>query len=206
MTEVRAIDIFNSKGKIFSITPLKDKDIKIEEIANALSNTCRYGGRVKKYYSVAEHSVLMTKAILKELDTMFSMAPLKEEIALVALLHDAEEAFLGDIVSPIKNFIHTYTINLQAICDYVANRIYEKYQLDKYYSNFYGLICQYDERILLDEYKILFNNEYPNENNLRPLDIEIQFLSPEEAKKEFLKLFNKLRSDIYAKPKESDPF
>jgi len=63
--------------------------ILIEDIARSLSNLCRYNGHVREFYSVAEHSYWVSHDV-----------PLKD--ALWGLLHDASEAYLGDMMSPLK--------------------------------------------------------------------------------------------------------
>ena len=69
----------------------RPEEIFIEDIAHALSNQCRYSGHVKKFYSVAEHSVRVTLHI---------PAPHR----LWGLLHDASEAYLTDLARPIKHY------------------------------------------------------------------------------------------------------
>lgn len=70
-------------------------EFDIEEIAHALSNLCRYTGHVHSFYSVAEHSVLCSWAVSKE-------------YAKEALLHDASEAFCGDVSKPLKAMLPEY--------------------------------------------------------------------------------------------------
>ena len=66
-----------------------EADLRIGDIAHALSNICRFGGHSKRHYSVAEHSMLVAELVPKELK-------------LSALLHDAGEAYLGDVIRPLK--------------------------------------------------------------------------------------------------------
>lgn len=68
---------------------LSIQDIRLEDIAHALSNLCRFTGHVKRFYSVAEHSVRCSWYA-------HSWA------ARDALMHDASEAYLQDLPSPIK--------------------------------------------------------------------------------------------------------
>lgn len=71
--------------------------ICIEDIAHSLSHICRYNGHVDRHYSVAQHSVIM--AIMPEIPG---------ELKLTALLHDAAEAYLGDVVKPLKHLLPEY--------------------------------------------------------------------------------------------------
>lgn len=82
-------------GKWFDLLKPEDFDYDIEEIALALSNICRYTGHVSRFYSVAEHSVLVSRIV-------------PDNLALCALLHDASEAFVGDVSSPLKKLLPEY--------------------------------------------------------------------------------------------------
>jgi hypothetical protein len=65
-------------------------DIDIKDIAHALSNLCRFGGHTKFFYSVAEHSINVCRECHR-VDGLWG------------LLHDASEAYLLDLPSPVKH-------------------------------------------------------------------------------------------------------
>jgi len=85
--------LFNAaSGKKISLDKPTREMIDIEDIAAGLSKICRFGGQLAGdlFYSVAQHSVLVA-----------AMAP--PELKREALLHDATEAYLGDVIKPLKN-------------------------------------------------------------------------------------------------------
>jgi hypothetical protein len=91
LREESFIQTFSGR-KFFPFNPKVD-DIDIEDVAHALSNTCRYSGHCKKFYSVAQHSYLVS----------FKCNP---ENAMWGLLHDGAECYSGgDIPTPIKHFV-----------------------------------------------------------------------------------------------------
>ena len=73
-------------------------EIDIEDIAHALSRVCRFGGHIEDHYSVAQHSVLVSEAVEASLGASLP----HPMICVWGLLHDASEAYLGDVVWPLK--------------------------------------------------------------------------------------------------------
>ncbi len=77
-------------GKAFDVVCPKCRDVDIKDIAHGLSNVCRYSGQCKTFYSVAEHCYRLSK--------MFDSS----EYKVAALLHDAAEAYMSDVPTPVK--------------------------------------------------------------------------------------------------------
>jgi len=77
-----------SGTKFYPLDP-RPEDVSIVDIAHALSNVCRYSGHCAHFYSVAQHSVLVS-------------ANVPPEDALAGLLHDASEAYIADVCRPLK--------------------------------------------------------------------------------------------------------
>jgi hypothetical protein len=82
-------------GKAIYIQDPQPEDLSIIDIAWSLSLQCRYNGHTQRFYSVAEHCVLLSLA-------------LPEELALTGLLHDASEAYLTDLPRPLKRCLPDY--------------------------------------------------------------------------------------------------
>jgi len=89
------------KGNAFPIFDPRPSDIDIEEIAHTLAMQCRFNGHIKHFYSIAQHSVLVSK-LLEEWKHPV-------EIVFEGLMHDAAEAYVGDVISPIKRSIPAFS-------------------------------------------------------------------------------------------------
>ena len=80
----------------------KAKDVDIEDIAHALSHLCRFGGHSKEFYSVAQHSMYVADAISTSPRLSLDDHVTQSRLRFPALLHDASEAYVGDMIRPIK--------------------------------------------------------------------------------------------------------
>lgn len=84
----------------------RPEEVCIEDIAHPLSMQCRYNGHCREFYSVAQHSVLVSSILDKD--------------AAWGLMHDAAEAYIGDMVRPIKLHMPTFrdveALVMRAIC------------------------------------------------------------------------------------------
>ncbi len=100
-------------GKKFWIDNPLLTAICIEDIAHALSMQCRYAGHTKEFYSVAEHSIFVSQL-------------LPDKLKLAGLLHDAAEAYIGDITRPLKQYIEG---NYHYFENAITNKIFEKFDI-----------------------------------------------------------------------------
>jgi len=99
-------------GKKVDLLEPNASQISIKDIAVSLSRQCRFNGHSVRFYSVAEHSIRMSN----EMPWAFK---------LQALLHDAAEAYVGDLISPIKWELPKF----KKMEDRIYSVIAEKYQL-----------------------------------------------------------------------------
>lgn len=87
--------ILTLAGTYFDFNAPEKFDFDINVIAHSLSNICRFTGQVREFYSVAQHSVIVSHLV-------------PSELALVALMHDMAESVLGDVSSPLKSMLSEY--------------------------------------------------------------------------------------------------
>lgn len=168
-------------GKPFTLLSPGISDIDITDIAHALSMQCRFNGHVKAFYSVAEHSVNVSHEV-------------PEQYALAALLHDAAEAYLGDMVSPLK----AYMPDFREAESRVEAAIYRRFNIPLHsYEQSLAIkradwaLCVHEGRTLLanpslvDAWPFAAHAKLKNEHTL-------SCFSPIRAKAEFLKRFDAL--------------
>lgn len=91
--------------KFYPLAPSID-DIFIEDIAHALSNICRFTGHCLSFYSVAQHSVMVSNRV----EVRSGTGVVDEQILLAewGLLHDSTEAYICDMARPVKRQIAGY--------------------------------------------------------------------------------------------------
>lgn len=154
----------------------KVEDIYIEDIAHALSNICRYNGHIPKFYSVAQHSILVANAV----------AEVNPKLLLWGLLHDAAEAYLGDMIRPLK---HTEDMTpFREAEDRLMKAICKRFRLSESQPE---IVKTMDDRILLAEKRDLLPAcEWKGYSNIEPHPQYIWVsMSPKTAEQYFLDEF-----------------
>jgi len=84
--------ILTYSGTRFELIMPTGAMVKPQDIAHALARLCRFNGHTREHYSVAQHSLLVAELV-------------PAEHKLQALLHDATEAYVGDMTRPLKQLM-----------------------------------------------------------------------------------------------------
>lgn len=154
-------------GKYIDVFNPDSEQIVIEDIAHALSLTCRWAGHLKEFYSVAQHSVLVSKEV-------------PDEYKLQALLHDASEAYINDIPSPAKKRLTDYKLLEDNLMSVIAKKFEFEFPLSQ-------ATTEADRYLLEREWHSLVEN---NVNDIIPL-------SPNDAECLFLQTYFELTNKLY---------
>jgi hypothetical protein len=162
-------------GKVYWPADPSADDVCIEDIAHGLSMLCRYCGQCQFFYSVAEHSVYVSRLV-------------PQRLALEGLLHDAAEAYCSDIVRPLKKALLDYQ-QFERLNDEV---IRWKFGLP---HEEHPVVKDVDTRLLVNEYAALFP-PLPRATHLESLipfpNIAIHGWAPGQAERLFLAQFKEL--------------
>lgn len=154
-------------GNIIDFDNFSEKNISLFDIAHHLTKVCRFGGALDldTHYSVAQHSLLLSHYAYKILGN--------QTLSRLALLHDASEAYMGDVVSGLKFYLPDYL----ALEETVSNTIYTKYGL-RCEESLMAQLKDIDTRILLDEAEQLLPNHFhifkAQMPNVMPLDVYVE--------------------------------
>lgn len=162
-------------GRLVDPLAVDPADIRIDDIAHALSHVCRFAGHTSQFYSVGQHSVL----VAREVGT------------LAALLHDASEYLLTDLPRPLKRrpefaFYREAEAALQA-------KILRRFGVIEEPAEA-AWIASVDRRMLRTEQRDLMPPPAPGErrDDVEPFAYRIAPWTPGEAVSAFLAMFGEL--------------
>ena len=136
---VKANAFFRTRsGYLFDILNPDPNMVDIEEIAHCLAYECRYNGHIpgNNFLSVAEHSVFTCERIQRDVESG------SVNVALIALLHDAHEAYTGDIVAPLKRLLP----EIKEIEKTIQEAIHTKYGIDEVSEKTARIVKRADEQ------------------------------------------------------------
>lgn len=117
----------------------------LEDVAIGLSNICRFGGQIRPFYSVAAHSIACLYVAMDQKQSV--------ECCKAVLMHDASEAFIGDVVKPLKIMLPNY----RGIEEDITAAIAEKWSIR--FDKFSDVISEIDHGMLIYERNKFFQRD-----------------------------------------------
>ena len=183
--------IITRSGRKFDLLDPKPQDVVLSDIAHALAHQCRFAGHTRTFYSVAYHSYLASYAVGKMPGLVVGEE--RRLIELEALLHDAHEAYCGDISAPLRNALADRTSELEAIINRIDEVIRRKFHLPTIPS---PRVVEADRVMLATERRDVLaaahNVEWPSLRGVRPLDRPIKPMTSERSEVLFYRRYIEL--------------
>ena len=164
-------------GNYFDFLTPEKSVFKIEDIAHGLSNLCRFNGQCKEFYSVAQHSVLASRFIQQTGSLPYD-----------ALMHDAAEAFIGDIVKPLKRLLSEYSIIEKRVEAAIFERFNVSNPMPDAVKHIDLVMLAMEQRDLMPPH----NDEWGCLQGIEPLSTHITPWTPKEAYKAFLNRYDQI--------------
>jgi hypothetical protein len=153
----------------------------IADIARALANLCRFGGHCRSFYSVAQHSVIVSELVEQRGGDV--------EDVFAALMHDASEAYLGDMPHPIK---HRSPLGaaFKLAEEHLESALRERFRIKADVPE----IKPVDRALLATERRAFSaeNWHWPELDGVEPLELELTAWPPDEAATAFLRRYAEL--------------
>lgn len=166
--------ILTANGTYFNLLAPSLSHIDIETIAHALSHICRFTGHTREFYSVAQHCYHASFIV-------------PEEYALEALLHDAAEAYIGDVATPLKRQLFDYAEIEKKVERAIADRFNLTLPMSPCVHHADQIMLATEKRDLMPDSDNWFAG-----TNILPLPTKIEPVSPAVAKSMFLARYNHL--------------
>jgi hypothetical protein len=175
LTRTKGPTIMLVSGNYFDLEDPASSTFSIDDIAHALAHICRYTGHCQSFFSVAKHSELVSRAV-----------PAHD--AFAGLMHDAAEAFIGDVAKPLKNLLPDY----QVIEDRIETAVFARFGLP---AKLPASVKVADRVLLRTEQRDLMGADghpWAYTAGVEPLPDRIEPLPPGAAKRLFLMRYAEL--------------
>ena len=178
--------VSTKSGRRVSLLNPSPSQIVIGDIAHGLAHQCRFNGQTNKFYSVAQHSVLVASILPREL-------------RLAGLLHDASEAYLGDVVQPLKDLLPEYQSIEANFCEVLGARFGVNLQHNDAIRHADLVVLATERRDLMP----MDTADWSSIAGITPLSRTIKPKSPEAASAQFMEMFFMLTNQKNIAKKET---
>lgn len=186
-------------GTALDLSRPDPSDVRLHDVAHALAHLCRYNGHTSRHYSVAEHcchvaDYLEDRSAVVYRHLGLAGGGLGAELALAGLLHDASEAYVGDLTFPMQQALGADArIAVRGMHDRVWWAISAALHVPTFIDIHATAVKWVDRQILLDERNALMGEpprpwDVPGE----PLGVTIRGWSAATAKGQWLVRYARL--------------
>lgn len=165
--------------KVDAINPVPDS-IELKDIAHALSLNCRGNGQVTHFYSVAQHCI---NAYFEAVEQGYSY-----RVQLYCILHDAAEAYVTDLIRPIKQYLPKY----QEIEGNFLDAIFSHFKLGNPTKEEWALVKFVDDALLDYDLHFLLKEPAPEDGFKTKRVPELEFVNPVEVEAQYINIVNEL--------------
>ena len=167
-TSVGTVETFT--GGQFDVFDPAPESVRLGDIAAGLAHTCRFGGHCSRFYSVAEHSLHVSQELSSD----------RPRLQLVGLLHDAAEAYIGDIPRPLKAELD----GIETVEHEILDAVWRAFDVSPPTDDEWATVMEADDRLLAYEAThLLEDGSWAAESS--PLGYELGGDAPETVRERF---------------------
>ncbi|QIB69840.1 phosphohydrolase [Aminipila butyrica] len=166
----------------FNPTRAVERDITIGDVAHALSLICRANGHLRIFFSVGQHSINCALEAKER--------GLSEKLQLNCLLHDASEAYIGDVITPLKIQLNAYKDYEDVLQDTVLRAL----GVEPPNQEEAKLIKEIDNSMLYHEFKLLHGELLFKQEPIIHISICQSEVPHQEIEAEFIRLYRELKT------------
>jgi len=152
----------------------------VEDIAHALSLTCRGNGHVKTFYSVAQHCIYCAEEAMGR--------GYEKRLCLALLLHDASEAYMSDVPRPFKQYLPEYIQKEEELLE----KIYGKFLGSPLTDSEQKKLKEIDDDLLYFDMVELLGQTYDSPEPILHINLCYDFVPFEQVEKRYLELYHEL--------------
>ncbi len=170
-------------GRQFEPLKMTPADVDITDIAHALSLICRGGGHVRYFFSVGQHSINCANEAAGR--------HCSRRVILACLLHDASEAYIADIIRPVKRDIPQYF----AIEDMIMKNVFASCGLDELTAEESAQVFGIDDDMLVWELNTMFTGYHTAAKPVMACVAQLDEKPWRQVEQQFLKIYEEYKLD-----------
>lgn len=171
-----------AKGHYVDLANFTPEMVDIDSISSALGKICRFGGHCPRFYSVAEHSLLAAGFAVEDIGRGSELSSSGVDVVRAVLYHDSAEAYIGDMVKPLKMMVPEY-VEIEVAIEAAIEKA-----LGVSFSEHKAVIKKYDRAALKCEKLAMYpedKEEWAGFSEIETRIRKLRYLTPVDASRLF---------------------